>query len=91
MGLISREMEKAKSNQYAKVESPYNGESKTQKLADYGIDFRRAAEAESIAAIPEAEFAELIEEKKKSDSLTKTAIVKEVQRGAGTCPGVLLP
>ena len=67
MGVISAAMEKATANQYSKVLSPLFGESKTRMLANAGVDFRRANEAERLAAIPENDFAGIIEQQRKND------------------------
>ena len=57
MGIISSEIEKARANQYTKVESPSPGLSKTETLALAGVSKQRANEAEKLAAIPETRFA----------------------------------
>ena len=41
-------MEKAKGNQYKKVELPKSGNSKIEMLKKAGIDIRRANEAEKL-------------------------------------------
>ena len=53
---------------------------KTQVLADAGIDRRRAAEAEKLAAIPEEMFVEIIEEKREQGNLTKTAVMDAISK-----------
>ena len=66
MGIISAGIEKASgNNQHKKEDSPKSGESKTKTevLSEAGIDFRRANEAEKLAAIPEERFVEIIEYK----------------------------
>ena len=57
MGIISRELEKVKANQYTKVELPDSGSSKTETLAEAGIDRKRAHETkigEFFKEIPKA-------------------------------------
>jgi hypothetical protein len=56
LGEISTAMEKAKGNQYKKVECPNNRQSKTATLSSVGISRQRANEAEKIAKIPEKDF-----------------------------------
>ena len=82
MGLISAWLAKApKGNRFTgKVELPDGGSSKTAALASAGIDIRRANEAEKLAAVPEARFAEIIAEKKEYGELTKTAVMEAVTK-----------
>ena len=81
MGLISAGLEKAKVNpQTGEVRCPDAGHRKTDILADAGIDRRRAAEAEKLAAVPETRFVEIIAEKKGTGELTKTAVMEAVTK-----------
>ena len=75
MGIISKSLEKSK-NQYA---CPKHGQAKRTVLESAGIDRRRAAEAEIIASIDEGDFAAIIAGKRVTDTLTKSAVVKEVR------------
>ena len=83
MGLISSGMEKGKPGAKQNVLLPDAGNnSKIETLAAAGIDIRRANEAEKLAAIPEAVFAEIVEEKKASGELTKTAVMEAATKAS---------
>ena len=86
MGIISAGLEKAtKGNQYTgKMVLPESGstKNKTDTLKDAGIDIRRANEAEKLAAMPEEQFAEIVEKKKEQGKLTTNAIITDVDREA---------
>ena len=49
-------------------------------MAQAGIDIKRAIEAEKLAAVPEPQFAEMLEEKRKQGNFTKTAVMADVKR-----------
>ena len=87
MGEISKRLEKlTQGNQHTGKHSenlvcPHDGQTKpkTQVLADAGIDRRRAAEAEKLAAIPEEKFKAIVEEKKSEENLTKKSVMEAVK------------
>jgi len=79
MGLISAALEKAKANQYTKVESPPNGLSKKETLTNAGISKQRANEAEKLAKISEERFTAIIAKKRNNNEPTKTAVMQEIK------------
>jgi hypothetical protein len=53
LGEISKKFDKAKGNQYKKVECPSGGHSKTATLSSFGVSRQKAHEAERLAEIDE--------------------------------------
>ena len=84
MGIVSAGLAKAshdRGNQYRKeAKSDVRTQPKHDMLAQAGVSKQRANEAEALAAIPEDEFEQIVEQKKDSDKLTKTAVMQEVKR-----------
>ena len=70
MGTISAALERAKmqGNQYTgkMVDTEARNLPKSEILANAGIDIRRANEAEKLAAIPDEQFSEIVDKKKKA-------------------------
>ena len=78
MGLITKKIS-GRQGQRNDLELRSDDErSRTETLAYAGIDRRKAAEAEKLAAVPEDKFAAIIAEKRESGELTKHPLKNKI-------------
>ena len=71
MGMISEAIERMPANQHTKPDVLFTVEkkSKVETLKEAGIPIKQAYEAEKLAAVPEEEFAAIIEEKREAEAI----------------------
>jgi len=81
LGVISKSLADGRGkNQYTKEETAECAETKTETLKNAGVEPRRATEAQDLADMSDSEFEDMVEQQRKSDNFTKTAVMKKAKK-----------